>query len=434
MSSPDNRGHSDPDLTQLLSLEPRRKKSGSLKFILAWALVFCLAVFFIYKWTEGQKGTTTEYRTMEARRGDLTVTVTATGNLVPTNQVDVGTEVSGTVESVEVDYNDVVKAGQVLARLDTTMLDAQVNQSRSAVESSRANLLLAQASVLEAKSGMDRLVHVRELSGGKIPSTQDFDAAEANLKRAQATEAMVRANIAQAEAKLRIDQTNLEKAIILSPINGVVLVRSAEKGQTVAASLQAPVLFTLAEDLTKMELHVKVDEADVGLVREGQEATFTVDAYPDRSFPAHIIQVRYGSQPTEGVVSYLTVLNVDNADLSLRPGMTATADILVKQINDALLIPNAALRFVPPQQEEKTVGTEGGSLISKLFPRPSRTRPRKSNEGAGRQKQQVWILRDNQPVPIPVTTGATSGIMSEILSGEITPGMPLIVESVSKGK
>jgi HlyD family secretion protein len=144
--------------------------------------------------------------------------------------------------------------------------------------------------------------------------------------------------------------------------------------------------------------------------------------------------VRYGSQPTEGVVSYLTVLNVDNADLSLRPGMTATADIVVKQIDDALLIPNAALRYVPPQQEEKTVGTEGGSLLSKLFPRPSRTRPRKNNESAGQQKQQVWILRDKQPVPIPVTTGATSGIMIEVLSGEITPGMPLIVESVSKGK
>lgn len=434
MHSTDNHGNSDPDLTKLLSLEPRRKKSGTLKFILAWSLVLCMVLFFIYNWAGGQKGTTTEYRTMEARRGDLTVTVTATGNLVPTNQVDVGTEVSGTVASVEVDFNDVVKAGQVLARLDTTMLDAQVNQSRSAVESSRANLLLAQASVMEARSDLDRLVHVRELSGGKIPSPQDFDAAEANLKRAQATEAMVRANIAQAEAKLRIDQTNLEKAIIMSPINGVVLVRSVEKGQTVAASLQAPVLFTLAEDLTKMELHVDVDEADVGLVREGQEATFTVDAYPDRSFPAHIIQVRYGSQPTEGVVSYLTVLNVDNADLSLRPGMTATADIVVQQINDALLIPNAALRYVPPQQEEKTAATEGGSLLSKLFPRPSHNRGRKSNEGAGRQKQQVWILRDNQPVQVPVTTGATSGIMSEVLSGEITPGMPLIVESISKGK
>ena len=322
----------------------------------------------------------------------------------------------------------------MLARLDTTMLEAQVNQSRSALAASRANLLLAQANLLEAKTGLERFVRVSELSGGKIPSKQDFDTADAALKRAQATEAMINANIAQAEAKLRIDETNLEKAIILSPINGIVLNRSVEKGQTVAASLQAPVLFTLAEDLTKMELHVDVDEADVGQVKEGQQATFTVDAYPERTFPAHITQVRYGSQSSEGVVTYLTVLNVDNSDLSLRPGMTATADIVVMQVNNALLVPNSALRYSPPQQEAKSTGTAGGSLLSKLFPRPSRTRVKKSDESSNRKKQRVWILRDNKPVAIPVTTGATSGIMTEIVGGEVTPGMPLIIETVSKGK
>ena len=432
MSSTDSTGNED--LKKSLSLEPPRKTSRYLKHLLVLGVLALVVIFVIFQWRQGQNGSAVEYRTMEAQRGDLTVTVTATGNLEPTNQVDVGTEVSGTIDSVEVDYNDVVKSGQVLARLDTTTLEAQVNQSRSAVESSRANLLLAQANVLEARSEMERLVRVRELSGGKIPSKQDFDAAEAALKRAQATEAMIKANIAQAEAKLRIDQTNLEKAIILSPINGVVLVRSVEKGQTVAASLQAPVLFTLAEDLTKMELHVNVDEADVGLVREGQQATFTVDAYPERIFPAHITQVRYGSQTTEGVVTYLTVLNVDNSDLSLRPGMTATADIVVKQANNSMLVSNAALRFFPQQQEEQTAEKAGGSLLSKLFPRPSRTRQKKNDASGDKKKQQVWTLRDSQPVAIPVTTGATNGIMTEIISGEVTPGMPLIIESVSKRK
>jgi HlyD family secretion protein len=431
MNNPGNNGN--PDLKQSLSLDPSPKKSRHLKHLLIWSILLFAIIFAGYKWLEGGKDSAVEYKTAEAQRGDLTVTVTATGNLEPTNQVDVGTEVSGTIESVEVDYNDVVKAGQVLARLDTTMLEAQVNQSRSAVESARANLLLAQASLLEAKSEMERLVNVRELSGGKIPSKQDFDAADAALKRSQATEAMIRANIAQAEAKLRIDQTNLEKAIIVSPINGIVLKRSVEKGQTVAASLQAPVLFTLAEDLSKMELQVDVDEADVGKVKEGQQATFTVDAYPERNFPAQITQVRYGSEATEGVVTYLTILNVDNSDLSLRPGMTATADIVIKQVKDALLVPNTALRYAPPQQEEKAVGTQGGSLLSKLFPRPSRTRPQRNNQNGGKKKQNVWTLRDNQPVAIPVTTGATSGIMTEITSGEITTGMPLIIESVSKG-
>lgn len=424
----------DSDLMKTLSFKSEQRKRSYLKHLIIWPVLFVVVIFAAYNWLADQNGSAVEHVTTEVQRGDLTVTITATGNLEPTNQVDVGTEVSGTIDSVEADYNDIVKAGQILARLDTTMLGAQVNQSRSAVESARANLLLAQASLLEAKSERERLVRVRELSGGKIPSKQDFDTADAALKRAQANEAMVKANIAQADAKLRIDQTNLEKATIVSPINGMVLEKSVEKGQTVAASLQAPVLFTLAEDLTKMELHVDVDEADVGQVMEGQQATFTVDAYPDRIFPAHITQVRYGAEATEGVVTYLTVLNVDNSDLSLRPGMTATADIVVKQITDSLLVPNAALRYTPPQKEEENVSSQGGSLISKLFPRPRRARSKKTNQNNKQKKQQVWTLRDNQPVAIPVTTGVTSGIMTQITSGEITPGMPLIVESISKAR
>jgi HlyD family secretion protein len=424
----------DTDLKQSLHLEPSGKKTKYLKHLLIWPLLLLAAFLILFQWLGGKNGSTTEYMTMEAEQGNLTVTVTATGNLEPTNQVDVGTEVSGTIESVEVDYNDIVKAGQVLARLDTTMLEAQVKQSQAAVESAKANLLQAQASVLEATNDLERFARVRELSGGKIPSQQDFDAADAALKRARATEAMNKANIAQAEAKLKIDKTNLEKATIHSPINGMVLTRNVEPGQTVAASLQAPVLFTLAEDLTKMELHVDVDEADVGQVREGQQATFTVDAYPDRTFPARITQVRYGSQTTEGVVTYPTVLNVDNSDLSLRPGMTATADIIVKQVKDALLVPNAALRFIPPPEEGKNVKTQGGSLLSKLFPRPRRSRQQGNNAPGAVNKQQVWTLRNGKPVAIPVTIGATSGIKTEIIRGEVTPGMPLIIESVDRKK
>jgi HlyD family secretion protein len=422
------------EIRKSLTLEPPPGRGRKLKRLLLWAapaLVVILAI--VVFWRMEKNNSPTEFKTAEAQRGDLTVTVTATGNLEPTNQVDVGSEISGTIDSVLVDYNDFVKAGQVLARLDTTKLEAQANQSRAAAESARANLVQAQANLLEAENEMKRLVHVRELSGGKVPSVLDFDTAETALKRARAVEAMVRANIAEAEAKLKLDQTNLQKATIISPINGVVLKRSAEPGQTVAASLQAPVLFTLAEDLAKMELQVDVDEADVGQVKEGQQATFTVDAYPDRIFPAHITQVRYGSQTSAGVVTYLTVLNVDNSDLSLRPGMTATADIIVKQITDALLVPNAALRYTPPKEEE-AAETAGGSLLSKLYPRPAPSKPKKKDEGGDRKKQQVWTLRGGQPVAIPVTTGATSGVMTEIRSGEVSTGMPLIIEAVSKGK
>ena len=243
---------------------------------------------------------------------------------------------------------------------------------------------------------------------------------------------MVKANIAQAEAKRRIDQTNLEKATIFSPINGMVLKRSVEKGQTVAASLQAPVLFTLAEDLTKMELHVDVDEADVGKVMEGQQAIFTVDAYPERTFPAHITQVRYGSETTKVWSPTRQSSNVDNSDLSLRPGMTATADIVVKEIKDALLVPNSALRFTPSSREEEEIDTQGGSLLSKLFPRPRRSRSKKGNQSGNHKRNKVWTLRDNRPVAIEIVAGATSGMIPRSPVVKVTPGMPLIVEAINK--
>ena len=432
MSNTDN-AH-NMDLKKILALDPPAGKHKYLKRLLVWGLLLLVIIFLIFQWGIRQNGSAMEYKTMEAQRGDLTVTVTATGNLEPTNQVDVGTEVSGTVEYVGVDYNDVVKAGQVLARLDTTKLEAQANFSRASVEFAQANLVQSQASLLEAKNNMERLVHVRQLSGGKLPSVQEFDAAEAALKRSQANETMILAEIAKAEANTKVDETDLKKAIIISPINGVVLVRSVEPGQTVASSLQAPVLFTLAEDLAKMELHIYVDEADVGQVKEGQQATFTVDAYPNRTFPAHITQVRYCAKSAEGVVTYLTVLNVDNSDLSLRPGMTATADIVVQQVNNALLVPNAALRYAPKQQKTKTTNKSGGSLLSKLFPRPSRKRPKKNYTSGSKKNQRVWTLRNNQPTAIPVTTGATNGIMTKIISGELTPGLPVIIESLIKGE
>jgi biotin carboxyl carrier protein len=206
--------------------------------------------------------------------------------LEPLKKVDVGIEVSGTIKSVDVDYNAEVKVGQTLANLDTTRLDAQAQQNEAALEAARARVLQAHASVEEAEAQMARLIRVRELSGGKMPSQNDLDTGKANLARAKADEASAKASVAQAQATLDVVRTDISKAVIKSPINGVVLKRSVEPGQTVAAQFQSPTLFTLAEDLTKMELQVDVDEADVGQVKEGQAATFTVDAYPDRTFPA----------------------------------------------------------------------------------------------------------------------------------------------------
>lgn len=369
------------------------------------------------------------YQTAEVQRGNLTITVTATGTLEPVNQVDVGSELSGIVDTVEVDYNDRVKIGQVLARLDTDKLQAQVLQSQAALEAVEAKVLVAQATVLETELKSQRC---ERLAAKNMCSQEDVDTNLAAYKRARAEEASAKAQVSEARAKLEADRTNLAKAVIRSPIDGIVLVRNVEPGQTVAATLQAPVLFTLAEDLAKMELHVDVDEADVGLVKVTQTATFSVDAYPERTFPAQITQVRYGAQEVEGVITYETLLNVDNRDLSLRPGMTATADITVKRIENAILLPNAALRFTPPVQEKKS---SSSGLFSQLVNRgpPGSSSKQRKDPGADK-KQRAWVLRDGRPAAVVITTGSTDGIMTEVTGGEVEPGMALVVDRFDKGR
>jgi HlyD family secretion protein len=378
-----------------------------------------------------EKSTMTRYKTEPVQQGDMTVIVTATGTLKPTNSVDVGSELSGTVKSVEVDYNSRVKVGQILARLDTTKLEATITQSRASLESARAKVLQTQATVAETKSKVALLRKARELSQGKLSSQQEVDAAEAAFARAQADSASAAASVSQAKAVLEANETDLAKAVIRSPINGIVLTRSIEPGQTVAASFTAPVLFTLAEDLTQMDLHVNVDEADIGKIREGQQATFTVAAYPNRTFSARISQARYGSSTTSGVVTYETILKVSNPDLSLRPGMTATADITVKQIKKALLLPGAALRFAPPEQQDKKSST---GLLASLLPRPPRLVPRSNVTNGGKGQQRVWILKEGGPVPVSVQTGSTSGSLTEVTAGDLQPGMRVIVDIVTGGK
>ena len=371
------------------------------------------------------------YETAEVTQGDLTVVVTATGTLQPVNQVEVGSEVSGTIKDVLVDFNDRVKEGQVLASIDTSQLEAKVNQAQAALELARAGVGQAEATRVETSRILARSV---ELAKTGMCSEQDCDAAQASYDRAVADLAGAKAEVVQAQASLDAELTTLAKATIHSPINGIVLDRDVEPGQTVAASFQTPVLFTLAENLTQMELHVDVDEADVGQIAAGQSAEFTVDAYANKTFPAKIIEVHFASQTVDGVVTYETVLSVDNTDLLLRPGMTATADITVKQVEDALLLPNAALRFTPPLQKENAE-SDGGSLISMLMPRRPQASPtRKDTTQGNSSQQQVYVLRDEQVVAIAVVTGSTDGIMTEVTGGELQPGMSLIVDTLSSGQ
>jgi len=425
-----NSNPNSDDIQEILGLDERAGGRKFFRFVVAAVIVLGVVAATVWFFAV-RGGDAIRYVTVKVARGDLTVTVTATGTLQPVNQVDVGTEVSGTIKTVAVDYNDRVKVGDVLARLDTDKLEAQVEQSKAALESARAKLIEARATVFEAGANLERFQRVQQLSAGQVPSKREMDSAEAALRRARAIEATMTAQIAEAEAKLSMDQTNLRKAVIRSPINGVVLKRQVEPGQTVAASFQTPVLFTLAESLAQMELHVDVDEADIGEVKEGQNATFNVDGYPHRTFAAAITEVRHAPKTVEGVVTYECVLTLDNSDMALRPGMTATAEITVKKLEDRTLVPNAALRFSLPVEEE--VPAESGGLVSLLLPRRPRsfTKAQERN-GANKNVQRLWVLDKGQAVPVFVTTGATDGTMTEVTAGEIKPGMEVIVDSVSR--
>lgn len=362
------------------------------------------------------------FKTAQAYRGDLKVEVTATGKLQPVTQVDVGTEVSGTIQDVAVDFNDRVTLGQVMATLDPDQSRAKERQSAAALALAKAQVDEAQATETETANKLRR---TRDLVAKRLASAEELDTAQAAAQRASAASAVARAKVDQAQAQLDADRRTLEKTLIRSPIDGIVLNRVVEPGQTVAASLQTPVLFTLAENLTQMELKVDVDEADVGQVEEGQEAVFTVDAYPGRTFPATITQVRFAPETVNGVVTFGALLAVDNADLSLRPGMTATADILVRQARDVLLVPNAALRFTPPKQE----GQKGSpNLLSMMLPRRSRGSRQASEPTTGKTTGAlVWVLRDGAAESVEIQTGSSDGAVTEVLGEALAPGARVLI-------
>lgn len=402
------------------------------RWIIAAVLITAVIVTALIFWRSSNSSSEVKYKTQEVQRGDLTVTVTATGTLQPiNNSVSVGSELSGIIKTVEVNYNSKVKVGQVMARLDTSKLEAQIMQYKASLEAAQAKVLQTQATIREAKSKLAQYQQVRTLSNNKVPSQADMDAQVATLERAIADDASAKASVSQAKAALATYEADLSKSVIRSPINGVVLTRDVEPGQTVAAAMTAPTLFTLASDLTKMELHVNVDEADVSQIKEGQKAIFTVAAWPNRTFDARIVRANYGSSTTSGVVTYETVLKVDNSNLLLRPGMTATADIVVKHIANAVLIPSAALRFTPPVQEEKK---SSGGLINSILPHPPRQDKKETADNGNKKQQRVWTLKNGQFSAVAVTVGSANGGMTEVLSGDIQPGAAVVVDTVTSVK
>lgn len=378
------------------------------------------------------KNAVPRFETEQVTRATLRVTVSATGNLAPTNKVDVGSELSGLVEIVLVQENDRVKKGQVLAQLDISKLQDEITKSEAALASSQAKLAQAEATLNQDRISLDRDREVSRLSGGKVPSKTEMESAEATLARAEADVHSAQADVNQARATLSSNQTNLSKASIRSPVDGVVLSRAVEPGQTVAASLQVTTLFTVAEDLRQMDLKVDVDEADVGGVKDGQSATFTVDAYPGREYSARVTRIAYGSTTKNNVVSYSTVLKVKNDDLSLRPGMTGAAEIATVTRENALLVPNAALRFTP----STTASTQASrGLVGSLMPGPpSDNSSQRTVTNSKGNLQQVWILANGNPLATPVSVGVSDGRFTEIVSGSLKQGMLVITDNVAPAK
>jgi HlyD family secretion protein len=398
-----------------------------------WAALLALALGAagLWYWQARQTARAApSYTTQTVARGNLTLTVTANGTLQPTRAINIGSELSGTVLKVNVDVNDKITKGQVLVELDTAKLRDQILRSRALLAAANARVAQTVATVKEARATLGRFEEVARLSGGKVPSKAELDSAHAALERAIAEEASARANVSEAQAAMSTDEINLGKASIRAPSDGVVLTRNVDPGNAVAASLQAVTLFSVAEDLTKLRLQVYVDEADVGSVAAGQVASFTVSAHPGRKYPATITRVAFGSTITDNVVTYLTHLDVNNSDLSLRPGMTATATIIASQREGVLLVPNAALRFAPADAAASAgPPAASGGIVSSLLPRMPRTTRRSAAAGASTAGvRQVWVLRDGAAAPVAVVPGISDGRMTEITGGDLQAGMLVITD------
>lgn len=386
-----------------------KRWKGWIKFVILGLVV--IAGFVSYSAIQREKGTVS-YSFKPVKRGALTVLVYATGTIEPTNLVEISSELSGTLASVDVDFNEFVEVGQVLATLDATKLNAEVAVRNASLISAEAGIVQAQAALNEA---IENYETAEQLKQRGVTSQHSLTSATSTYEKAVAALQIAEAARNLAEASLELQQADLDKAIIRSPIKGVILDRDADAGQIVASSLAAPILFTIAEDLSKMELQVDVDEADIGRISVGNRATFTVEAYDETIFPAQIAEIRYASETIDGVVSYKTILSIENKNLLLRPGMTATSEIVVQEVTDALLVPNAALRFAPPQEVEEGSDSSGG-LLGMIMPGPPGDDARPTTNSNGKT---VWILEDGIAREIAVEIGQSDGKFTAVLSGNL---------------
>jgi len=359
------------------------------------------AAFFLFKGNKDEMN----FKTEKVAKGDIVSSITASGSVNAVTTVLVGTQVSGTIKNIYVDFNSIVKQGQVIAQIDPAIFEAQVEQAKANLLSAKANVEKAAVALADAQRTLNRQ---KELFAKNLISMSDVDAAGTAYDAAVAQVSAAKAQMAQTEAALKITETNLRYTRIVSPVNGTVVSRNVDVGQTVAASFQTPTLFTIAQDLTKMQVDSSVVEADIGKIEAGQPVEFTVDAYPDSPFKGSVSEIRNAPITVQNVVTYDVVVKVDNPELKLKPGMTANVSIIVSSKSNVLRIPNAALRFRPSDQQKIN---------------------EKREKGSG-----VWVFEKKELKRIAITTGISDGAYAELLSGEIKEGEELIVDTIAKPK
>lgn len=379
------------------------------KKIIISLIIVCMMAAGLFFYLRGN-GDNTAYKTEKVTRGEIKSDVTATGTVNAVTTVSVGTQVSGTVKRLLVDYNSPVKKGQLLAQIDPSTFQGQVDQARANLLSAQANMEKSAVSVTDARRTYDRS---RELFAQNFIARSELDTAETNLHSTEAQLKVNQAQVEQAKASLKIAETNLQYTNIVSPVNGTVISRSVDVGQTVAASFQTPTLFSIAQDLTKMQINTSVDEADIGRVQTGQDVSFTVDAYPDTIFAGKVSEVRNAPTTVSNVVTYDVIIKVDNPQLKLKPGMTANVSITVETRHDVLRVPNAALRFKPSEAK----GRKGTGA-----------------EQQDRKGSRVWVLEQETPRPVQVTTGLSDGNFTEISSGQLKAGQEIITDNLNGKK
>ena len=372
--------------------------------------------------------------TAEVTQGNVVATVEATGTLEAVTTVEVGTQVSGTIKTLGADFNSQVRQGQVIAQLDPSLFDTQVAQERATVSRLRAEV---ERSRVQADDAQVKLRRARELASQQLIAQSDLDAAQSTASAADAAVKSAEAQLVQAQASLNQAQVNLSHTVIRAPIDGVVIARNVNVGQTVAASMQAPTLFVLAQNLKEMRVNASVDESDIGKIQMHQPVRFRVDAYPNETFSGVVSQVRLQPVVEQNVVSYVTVIDVPNPDLKLKPGMTAAVTIETGRADDVIKVPNAALRFRPTQEAFEALGQkvpeprqrpQGQSAQGQPERGPQAGtdgQPRDRGNGTG-QRNAVWVLAQNTLKRVPVQVGLSDGTQTALTSGDLTPGTRVV--------